>query len=641
VFPCLIEADEKISFEFDSRKEQSMKIDHFAKEINMKRRLVAVTGILAMLIGPFPGSVFAAPMPAQVVVPVPGPALTVNVAVVNDGAGSQTDPHVSGEWVSYTDNSVFGVRFQNLELGITSDRLIPQADGMYDSLSDISGSEVAFMRATALGSQGIYLVQIDPSSNPGAAVELSPSADELTPRGHAAIGGDTIAYEDRGYSASSAALPEISLSSVTDPSALAYRLTNDAIADKEPAVSPDGNAVVWSKCAFPSSFPSECDVWRVERIMGAWGAPEQVTIDVGDEVLPDTNGPVTVYNSEAGGELDIRWSVKDSSGAYVESVLALPGIQRNPNIAGNLIAFENSTGTGAQFEIWLYDLATNRLYQLTDTTVSESLTDISTNGFGLVRVAWAQPKQAYPFDMDVYALSAVLPTSDNTAPTANPSGPYLGAVNTSISLDGSLSSDPESELLTYAWDFGDGGTGTGVTPTHSYTLAGVYTVCLTVNDGSLDSIQACTMAVVYDPSAGFVTGGGWIDSPTGAYKADATLTGKATFGFISKYQKGASVPSGSTAFEFDLGGLEFSSTSYDWLVVNQAGTNAQFKGSGLINAAADSNGNAYRFMLWAGDGSPDTFRIRIWWEDAAGKHEVYDNGVAQAIGAGNIVVHTK
>jgi len=227
----------------------------------------------------------------------------------------------------------------------------------------------------------------------------------------------------------------------------------------------------------------------------------------------------------------------------------------------------------------------------------------------------------------------------DAAPTANPGGPYLGAVNTAIQFDGSLSSDPDGDPLTYAWTIGDGGTATDAMPTHSYATAGIYDVCLIVNDGSLDSVQACTMAVVYDPSAGFVTGGGWIDSPAGAYKADASLAGKATFGFVSKYQKGANVPTGNTAFEFDLAGMAFSSTSYEWLVVNQGGTNAQFKGSGLINGALDPNGNAYKFMLWAGDGSPDTFRIRIWWEDEAGEHDVYDNGTAQAIGAGNIVVH--
>ena len=39
------------------------------------------------------------------------------------------------------------------------------------------------------------------------------------------------------------------------------------------------------------------------------------------------------------------------------------------------------------------------------------------------------------------------------------------------------------------------------------------------------------------------------------------------------------------------------------------------------------------------DGSPDTFRIRIWTEDDGVETDVCDNGFDQAIGGG-IVVHT-
>ncbi|MEJ2513207.1 MAG: hypothetical protein P8Y72_16630, partial [Anaerolineales bacterium] len=81
--------------------------------------------------------------------------------------------------------------------------------------------------------------------------------------------------------------------------------------------------------------------------------------------------------------------------------------------------------------------------------------------------------------------------------------------------------------------------------------------------------------------------------------------------------------------------------TYQWLVVNQDGTNAQFKGSGTVNGGLDPNEEPYKFMIWATDGDTDTFRIRIWWEGEDGvEHDVYDNGVEQAI-SGSIVVHAK
>jgi len=226
----------------------------------------------------------------------------------------------------------------------------------------------------------------------------------------------------------------------------------------------------------------------------------------------------------------------------------------------------------------------------------------------------------------------------NTPPVANSGGPYLGAIGAAIAMNGNASSDEDGDPLTYGWTFGDGGAATGATPTHSYAATGIYNVCLTVNDGAADSDPVCTLAVVYDPSAGFVTGGGWIDSPAGAYKPDLNLTGKATFGFVSKYKKGATVPEGTTEFQFQAGGFNFHSTAYEWLVV-EGKTKAQFKGSGTVNGTLAPNGTAYKFMLWAGDGSPDTFRIRIWWEAGSVENNVYDNAVAQAIGGGSIVVH--
>src|SRR2546425_798413 len=74
----------------------------------------------------------------------------------------------------------------------------------------------------------------------------------------------------------------------------------------------------------------------------------------------------------------------------------------------------------------------------------------------------------------------------NRPPTAAPGGPYGAPEGTVISFDGSGSTDLDGDALTYAWDFGDGTTATGVKPSHTYADNGSYTVTLTVTDARGD-----------------------------------------------------------------------------------------------------------------------------------------------------------
>ena len=93
------------------------------------------------------------------------------------------------------------------------------------------------------------------------------------------------------------------------------------------------------------------------------------------------------------------------------------------------------------------------------------------------------------------------PAPTNQAPVASAGGPYTGvAGETLVVFDGSGSSDPENDLLDYAWDFGDSiGTGTGVTPGYVYPVAGSYTVTLVVNDGTSDSEPATASVEISEP----------------------------------------------------------------------------------------------------------------------------------------------
>jgi hypothetical protein len=250
-------------------------------------------------------------------------------------------------------------------------------------------------------------------------------------------------------------------------------------------------------------------------------------------------------------------------------------------------------------------------------------------------------------------------TVTNPAPVVTITGPASCAVypvGAPVSFTGTFT-DNAGDTHTAQWAF-DSTTQAGtvneasgvVSATRTFNVAGIYMVNLSVTDSCHNTTTTNTvnglpaMVVIYDPNGGFVTGGGWFNSPGGAYVAQPTLTGKASFGFVSKYQKGVTVPTGETEFQFQVANFTFHSSSYEWLVV--AGARAQYKGSGTVNNAGN-----YAFILTAidgdvkGGGGVDKFRIKIW--DKATSTIVYDNQLAAsdgadpttAIGGGSIVIH--
>src|SRR5213594_4190066 len=74
---------------------------------------------------------------------------------------------------------------------------------------------------------------------------------------------------------------------------------------------------------------------------------------------------------------------------------------------------------------------------------------------------------------------AAFSTSLNTAPPGLP-----------ILFDASASMDSDGTIVSYAWDFGDGQTGAGVSVTHAYANNGTFTVRLAVADdlGAVDNV---------------------------------------------------------------------------------------------------------------------------------------------------------
>jgi PKD repeat protein len=75
------------------------------------------------------------------------------------------------------------------------------------------------------------------------------------------------------------------------------------------------------------------------------------------------------------------------------------------------------------------------------------------------------------------ASASSLPQAAFTSATA-----YTTAYSSTIAFDASTSSDTGSTISSYAWTFGDGQSGTGISPTHTYIADGLYDVTLTVTD---------------------------------------------------------------------------------------------------------------------------------------------------------------
>lgn len=149
---------------------------------------------------------------------------------------------------------------------------------------------------------------------------------------------------------------------------------------------------------------------------------------------------------------------------------------------------------------------------LTTDTTSPVATNVSTNTSG-------------GFSTSLTFLVAPLPASPN--PLALTNGPYFPSATIPVVFDGSPSSDPNGEAITYAWTFGDGTTATGVSPLHTYARAGSYTAALTVtNRNGLTGTTTTPVAVQVSPA---VTGlglnaplNGWVPNPGGAAHVDVT-----------------------------------------------------------------------------------------------------------------------
>lgn len=193
---------------------------------------------------------------------------------------------------------------------------------------------------------------------------------------------------------------------------------------------------------------SRLDIWARDPK----GLPVRVSLRV-DVLVPTANGPVVADY----GTLSDRWPTTGSDGKASVVYQAPP--QPAPTVTN-------------------------------DTTITLRVTPLGTN-YGnsvprVVEVRLVRPGTIRP------------PTRMVPRFTFSPSSPRE---HDDIFFDASSSSDPDGQIASYFWQFGDGSSGSGRQETHSYDLAGTYGVVLTVTDAYGTSVSTTSTAVAITTSA--------------------------------------------------------------------------------------------------------------------------------------------
>jgi endonuclease G len=165
-------------------------------------------------------------------------------------------------------------------------------------------------------------------------------------------------------------------------------------------------------------------------------------------------------------------------------------------------------------------------------------------------------------------------------PIGKLNGPYTGAEGSALSMSGAASVDPNGSVASYQWTFGDGGTATGATVSHSYATYGSYAVQLVVtdNDGLVDTVSTtatiANVAPVIAPIATDTLLPGGLYAVTGSFTDPGTDPWSGTVNYGDGTGTGALSLSGHA---FDL--------SHTYCAAGAYSVNVQLS-DGLANAAA-------------------------------------------------------
>ena len=226
--------------------------------------------------------------------------------------------------------------------------------------------------------------------------------------------------------------------------------------------------------------------------------------DFGDGMALLDAGPTPSHTYSTEGVFTVTLTVTDNDGATSDpvSTTATSALGNQPPVAdpngpytgtaGIPLSFDGSESTDPDGTIAFYDWGFGDGTVLLDAGPTPTHTYAAA---GLYNVTLSVMDDGGATDS---AGTMADIGAGNQPPVADPNGPYTGTVGSPVIFDGSGSTDPDGTIASYAWDFGDGGTGSGEAPSHIYAADGNFTVTLIVTDNAGDTSAPVTTTASID-----------------------------------------------------------------------------------------------------------------------------------------------
>lgn len=321
--------------------------------------------------------------------------LTPVATPINTQPGEQLEPRVDGDLTAYTDdNATTQIRFYDFSTGV--DSAIPTPVGSYDVLSDVDTGRIVFTRAD--GTTGLTSIMLyDVAHNTVTELAPAPNASHFG----VTIGGQTAAFVDYTNDPSTGDVVALDLTTNT----VTQLTTSDTLYQQNVATSNDGDVVVYEVC----SSGTACDIAYARKGSAGW-TTGWASQDPGRDTLPDVSGHTVVFMREDQDNLLLSADIVTADlETGVEVRYELPGPQVNPSIRGDVIAFESRPVDLNHSDLYILQISTGRLFQLTDTPdANESLNDVTVLPNGAVRVVW-QSIATGADSHDIYGATFSLP----------------------------------------------------------------------------------------------------------------------------------------------------------------------------------------------------------------------------------------